>query len=210
MVTNNHIPKFVGKINDKYGTPRIAMVVNAILSMLMVSIFRSWGTLASVISTSTLIAYLTGPVTVISLRKMAPEFTRPFRGKILKFMAPLSFVLASLATYWAMWPTTVEVILVILLGLPFYFYYEWRNGFNKTKRAFEGSFWMIGYLVFISIMSYIGSKEFNGQNWIHYPFDFVVIIVGSLLFYHWGTVSHVMTKYFKQAQRVNAKVKFKK
>ena len=210
MVSNNHIPKFVGKINEKYGTPRIAMVVNAILSMLMVSIFRSWGTLASVISTSTLIAYLTGPVTVISLREMAPEFNRPFRGKILKVMAPLSFVLASLATYWAMWPTTVQVILVILLGLPFYFYYEWRTGFNKTKRAFEGSFWMIGYLIFISIMSYIGSKEFNGQNWIHYPFDFIVIIAGSLLFYYWGTVSHVMTKYFKQAQRVNAKVKVKK
>ena len=51
MVSNNHIPKFVGKINQQYGTPRIAMVVNAILSMLMVSIFRSWGTLASVIST---------------------------------------------------------------------------------------------------------------------------------------------------------------
>ena len=69
---------------------------------------------------------------------------------------------------------------------------------------------MIGYLIFISIMSYIGSKEFNGQNWIHYPFDFIVIIAGSLLFYYWGTVSHVMTKYFKQAQRVNAKVKVKK
>ncbi len=207
MVSNNHIPKFVGKINQKYGTPRIAMVVNAILSMLMVSIFRSWGTLASVISTSTLIAYLTGPVTAVSLRQMAPEFTRPFRGKLLNYMAPLSFVLASLATYWAMWPTTIEVILVILLGLPFYFYYEWRNGFNKTKRAFKGSFWMIGYLIFISIMSYIGSKEFNGQNWIHYPFDFIFIIVGSLIFFYWGTVSSVMTKYFKQAQRVNAKVK---
>ena len=109
-----------------------------------------------------------------------------------------------------MWPITVQVILVILLGLPFYFYYEWRTGFNKTKRAFEGSFWMISYLIFISIMSYIGSKEFNGQNWIHYPFDFIVIIAGSLLFYYWGTVSHVMTKYFKQAQRVNAKVKVKK
>ena len=37
------------------------MVVNAVLSMVMVSIFPSWGTLASVISTATLIAYLTGP-----------------------------------------------------------------------------------------------------------------------------------------------------
>lgn len=210
MVSNNHIPKFLGTINKKYRTPRVAMLINAVLSMLMVSIFRSWGTLASVISTSTLIAYLTGPVTVISLRKMAPEFTRPFRGKILKFMAPLSFVLASLATYWAMWPTTIEVILVILLGIPLYLYYEWRTGFNKTKKAFAGCFWMIGYLIFISAMSFIGSTEFNGQGWIHYPFDFAVIIIGSLGFYYWGTVSNVMTKYFKQAQNVNSKVKIKK
>ncbi|MCM0598889.1 APC family permease [Periweissella fabalis] len=210
MVTNNHIPKFLGHINEKYKTPRVAMLVNAGLSMIMVSIFRSWGTLASVISTSTLIAYLTGPVTVMSLRKMAPEFTRPFRGRILKVMAPLSFILASLATYWAMWPTTIEVICVILLGIPLYFYYEWRTGFKKTKKDFAGSLWMIGYLIFISFISFIGSKEFNGQDWIHYPFDFIIIIAGSLCFYYWGTFSHVMTKYFKQAQLINSKVKIKK
>ena len=53
MVSNNHIPKFLGKLDEKYGTPRVAMVVNALLSMVMVSIFPSWGTLASVISTAT-------------------------------------------------------------------------------------------------------------------------------------------------------------
>ncbi|MRB61834.1 amino acid permease, partial [Bacillus thuringiensis] len=46
MVSNNHIPKFLGTINKKYRTPRVAMIINAVLSMLMVSIFRSWGTLA--------------------------------------------------------------------------------------------------------------------------------------------------------------------
>ncbi|EQC82323.1 hypothetical protein LMT8_02325 [Leuconostoc mesenteroides subsp. cremoris TIFN8] len=59
-------------------------------------------------------------------------------------------------------------------------------------------------------MSFIGSTEFNGQGWIHYPFEFAVIIIGSLGFYYWGTVNHVMTKYFKQAQNVNSKVKIKK
>lgn len=43
---------------------------------------------------------------MIALRKMGPTMTRPFRAKTLKVMAPLSFVLASLAIYWAMWPTT--------------------------------------------------------------------------------------------------------
>lgn len=59
-------------------------------------------------------------------------------------------------------------------------------------------------------MSFIGLTEFNGQWWIHYLFDFAVIIIGSLGFYYWGTVNHVMTKCFKQAQNVNSKVKIKK
>jgi formate-dependent nitrite reductase membrane component NrfD len=36
--------------------------------MIMVTLFRDWGTLAAVISTATLVAYLTGPTTVIALR----------------------------------------------------------------------------------------------------------------------------------------------
>lgn len=207
MAGNNHIPHFVGKIDARYGTPRVAMVVNAILSMAMVSVFRSWGTLASVISTSTLIAYLTGPTTVVSLRKMAPNFKRPVTSAHLRIMAPLAFVLASLATYWAKWPTTVEVILVILLGFPFYLYFEWRTGWANTKKQVQGSAWLLTYLIFLSVMSLIGSQEFNGLNWIHYPYDFLVLIIGALLFYYWGIHSHWESKSFGRAKMVNKRVK---
>ena len=207
MVGNNHIPKFIGKIDEKYGTPRVAMVVNAVLSMIMVSIFPSWGTLASVISTATLIAYLTGPVTVISLREMAPNFKRPVKSAMLRVMAPLAFVLTSLAAYWAKWPTTVEVIGVIFLGIPLYLFYEWRSGWRSTWQQLKASAWMLGYLVFLSVISLIGSAEFNGLNWIHYPMDFVVIILGAVVFYFWGINSHIISKYFRKAARVNDKVK---
>lgn len=206
MVENNHIPRFVGKMNPHYGTPRRAMVVNAILSMVMVSIFRSWATLATVISTSTLIAYLTGPTTVISLRKMAPNFHRPVRGKHLKIMAPLAFVLASLATYWGKWPTTIQVILVILLGLPFYLFYEARLGWQNFKQELKSSAWLLTYLVFLSIVSYIGSKPFNGLNLIHYPYDFLVIIIGSLCFYQWAIHSYWRSPYFETAKIINQSV----
>ncbi|WP_311406820.1 APC family permease [Liquorilactobacillus uvarum] len=206
MVDNKHLPKILGKVNQKFGIPRIAIVTNSIISMLMVSVFRSWGTLASVVSTATLIAYLTGPVTVISFRKMAPNFTRPVRNSRLRFMAPFAFTLSSLAIYWAMWPTTFEVILIILLGLPLYLYYELKNDWTRTKKQFFSSLWMIFYLVFLTIISYVGSKEFNGLGLIKYPYDFIVIIFVSLGFYYWGTESRLFTKYFKQAQRVNDKV----
>ncbi|MBM7617013.1 amino acid transporter [Weissella uvarum] len=206
MVSNNHMPKFIGKINERYGIPRIAMVVNAILSIILVVIFPSWSALASVISTSTLIAYLTGPVSVMSLRRVAPDLKRPFKGKLMPVMAPVAFVLASLATYWAMFPTTLQVIVVILLGLPFYFYYEKKLGYPNTKNAFKSSLWMLGYLVFISFVSFIGSTEFNGLNWLHYPWDFVIVIIGSLGFYAWGVRTSFKGRYFKEALPLNDSV----
>ncbi|MGO3048883.1 amino acid:proton symporter [Staphylococcus casei] len=203
MEKNGHIPKFLGKMNDKYNIPRVAIVFNAIVSMLMVSLFRDWATLASVISTATLVAYLTGPTTVISLRKMAPKMHRPFRANMLRFMAPFSFVLASLAIYWAMWPTTAEVILIIILGLPIYFFYEYKTNWKNTKKQIGGSLWIIFYLILLAFLSFIGSKEFNGMNWIHYPYDFIVIAIVALIFYKLGTTSYFESIYFKRAKKIN-------
>ncbi|PTI41237.1 APC family permease [Staphylococcus casei] len=203
MEKNGHIPKFLGKMNDKYNIPRVAIIFNAIVSMLMVSLFRDWATLASVISTATLVAYLTGPTTVISLRKMAPKMHRPFRANMLRFMAPFSFVLASLAIYWAMWPTTAEVILIIILGLPIYFFYEYKTNWKNTKKQIGGSLWIIFYLILLAFLSFIGSKEFNGMNWIHYPYDFIVIAIVALIFYKLGTTSYFESIYFKRAKKIN-------
>lgn len=207
MEKNGHIPKFLGSMNEKYNIPRVAIVFNAIVSMIMVSLFRDWAVLASVISTATLVAYLTGPTTVISLRKMAPNMHRPFRAKMLGFMAPFSFVVASLAIYWAMWPTTAQVIFIIILGLPIYFFYEYKTNWTNTKKQIGGSIWIIAYLIILAFLSFIGSKEFNGLNWIHYPYDFVVIAVVALVFYKLGTTSYFEGIYFKRAKKINKKMK---
>ncbi|KRN78693.1 amino acid-proton symporter ybeC [Fructilactobacillus lindneri DSM 20690 = JCM 11027] len=207
MTQNGHMPKILGKIDKKWGTPRVAMIANWIISCILVSIFKNWAILASVISTSTLIAYVTGPVTLIALRKHAPQFKRPVTINIPNIVAPFSFVLASLAIYWAMWPTTVEVILVIVLGLPFYFFYEVKLNWKNWRKKFRGSLWMLIYLAFMSAFSYIGSTPFGGQNWIHYPYDFIVIIFAALFFFYWGVNSYQNTKEMNNAKAVNDKIK---
>ena len=50
-----------------------------------------------------------------------------------------------LAIYWAMWPTTVQVIFAILLGLPLYMYYDHkmvRSHGNASSKVVVGS-WRI-------------------------------------------------------------------
>lgn len=186
MTHTRHLPKWLGRLNQKYLIPRYAMIADFVLAIILVSLFRNWNLLATVITASTLIAYLTGPVTVMTLRKKRPDLDRPFNPGYMKWLAPVAFILTSLAIYWSMWPTTIQVIIVIALGLPIYFYYEIHYQHSNLKEQLHSSWWMIGYLIFMSLMSFVGSSGFGGQNWIKYPFDFVVIIIISLAFYYWG------------------------
>ncbi len=49
---NGHI-KFLGKMNENI-IPTVAIIFNAIISMIMVTLFRDWGKNIAVISTATL------------------------------------------------------------------------------------------------------------------------------------------------------------
>lgn len=209
MTHTGHLPQWLGRLERRYMIPRFAMIVDLMLAVLMVSLFRNWSLLATVITGSTLIAYLTGPVTVISLRKMRADMKRPFKPKYMSWLAPFAFVLTSLAIYWTMWPTTIQVIVVILLGLPIYLYYEIRYRHAMGMKDLRNCYWMLAYLVFISAVSYAGSEGFGGQDWIKYPWDFVVIIICSLGFYKWAVGSR-LKKVDPVAEKVNERVQLSK
>lgn len=205
MTHTKHLPSWLGRLNRKYMIPRFAMIADLILAVILVSVFRNWNLLATVIAASTLIAYLTGPVTTIALRKIAPNLKRPFGPKYMVWLAPTAFVLTSLAIYWSMWPTTIQVIFVIALGLPVYVYYEIRYQHSNLKAQLKHAWWLIVYMVFMSIMSYVGSTGFGGRDFIKYPLDFVVIIIASLLFYWWGVKSS-RAEIDSYAKKVNERV----
>ncbi len=59
------MPKMFGIVQPFYGVPRQTMWFNLLVSF----IFRGWGTLAVVISVATVILYLTGPVSLLALRR---------------------------------------------------------------------------------------------------------------------------------------------
>jgi len=169
--------------------------------------FKNWALLSRVVAASTLISLLSGPVVAGSLRRMGPDFRRPTKIKGMKFLAPVVFDLISLAIYWSMFPTTVEVIIIIIVGLPIYFIYDFRRGFKEFKQKLYASLWLIVHLMGLSIISWIGSTNFGGLNLIHYPMDFVVIIVFSTFIYYWAINSSYYSGYFDDAKKLNATVK---
>ena len=186
MERNGTLPRILGTVHPKYGVPRPAMWVNLVVSFLFLFFFRGWGTLAAVISVATIISYLTGPVSVMTLRRTAPGLHRPLRLAGLPVLAGVAFIMATELLYWAKWPLTGEIILLMVVALPVYLYYQAKNGWHDFGRQMSGAWWLVFYLPTIAVISWGGSTTFGGKGYLPYGWDLAVVAVAGLFFYGWG------------------------
>ena len=189
MERNGTLPKVLGQVHPVYGVPRPAMWFNLGVAYIFLFCFRGWATLAAVISVATIISYLTGPASVVSLRRTAPELHRPFRLPGLQAIALLAFVFSAELLYWAKWPLTGKIILLVIVALPVYFYYQAKQGWPDFGRQLSGAWWLIAYLPVIALVSYCGSAQFGGKDYIPFGWDLAVVAVIGVVFYFWGIAS---------------------
>jgi amino acid transporter len=186
MQKNGTMPAAFGRVHPVYGVPRAAMWFDLAVGFVFLFFFRGWGTLAAVISVATIISYMTGPVSAMSLRRTAPELHRPLRLPALPLISCLGFVFATELMYWARWPLTGEVILLVVVALPIYLYYQAKAGWHDFRRQLAGAAWLIAYLPTVALLSWIGSTKFGGLGYLSYGWDLLVVAIVALFFYAWG------------------------
>ncbi len=201
MERNNTLPRLFGNVHPLYGVPRNAMWFNLLIAFIFMFFFRGWSSLAAVISVATVISYLTGPISLMALRRAAPDLERPLKLCGMPFIAPFAFVCASLILYWAKWPLTGEIILLMVVALPVYFYYTAKHGWTEWRRDLRASWWLIAYLPAMALMSLIGSKQFGGRGLLPYGWDMLAVAVLALAFYYWGVHTGYRTVYLEERQR---------
>jgi amino acid transporter len=186
MQRSGTAPEVLGRVHPRFGIPRPAMWFNLIVSFIFLFFFRGWGKLAAVISVATIITYLVVPISVMVLRRTAPNLHRPLRVPGLALLAPLAFVLATLMLFWARWPHTGEIMLLLILPMPVYLYYQGKAHWRDFSRQLRGAWWLIAYLTAVVALSWAGSKEFEGHGYIGYGWDQLCVALTSLAFYAWG------------------------
>jgi amino acid transporter len=201
MQRSGTVPEVLGRVHPRFGIPRPAMWFNLLVSFIFLFFFRGWGKLAAVISVATIITYLVVPISVMVLRRTAPAVRRPLRVPGLPILAPLAFVLATLMLFWARWPHTGEIMLLLLLPLPVYLYYQGKAGWRDFGRQLQASWWLIAYLLVITALSWAGSKEFEGNDWIKYGWDQLCVVAAALIFYSWGLRSGWRTPAIEAAEK---------
>jgi amino acid transporter len=178
-----------GRVHPRTGIPRPAMWFNLGVSFIFLFFFRGWGKLAAVISVATIVTYLVVPISVMSLRRTAPDLHRPLRLPFLRILAPVAFVLATLMLYWARWPHTGQIMLLLILPLPAYVYYQAQSGWSGFHRHMRSAWWLVAYLSSVALLSWAGSKEFEGHGYLAYGWDQLCVAAAALVFCYWGVKS---------------------
>ncbi|MEV0532465.1 APC family permease [Kitasatospora sp. NPDC050463] len=186
---NGHLPRIFGRVDPRTGIPRPALLLNLLIAFLFLAVFRGWGSLAEIVSVATVISYVTGPVAVMALRRLAPELPRPVRLRAMPVIAPVAMVFGSLVLYWARWPLTGKVILLMAAGLPIWAWYELRKPWAELKPHLKAGAWMIAYLFVMAGVSWAGSTDFGGQGYLPEGWDLLVVAALGLAFYRWGVAS---------------------
>ena len=199
MERNGTLPKVLGRLHPVYGIPRPAMWLNLAVSFLFLFFFRGWGTLAAVISVATIISYITGPVSAMSLRRTAARMHRPMRLVALPLLAALAFVCATELLYWARWPLTGEIILLMVVALPVYLFYQARSGWLDFRRQLRAAWWLLLYLPVVALISWAGSARFGGHDYLTWGWDLLVAALIGLVFFVWGVRSGWSTPALQQA-----------
>lgn len=185
LTRNGYVPEILGRIHPTLRVPHVALLVNLAFGLLFLLPFPSWSKLVGVVTDGILLTYLAGPVAALALRRTAPHADRPVRLPGLGLMAPISFVIAGLAIYWAGWPTVGVVTLLSLSGLLLYAYYTAKRHFPASHA--RAALWLIGYEIFLIVTSYLGS--FGGVTVLPYGVDLVVVVVGSVVAFTAGVRS---------------------
>ncbi|WP_108652380.1 APC family permease [Dongshaea marina] len=199
MSEHGHMPHKFQALHPRYHIPRPALWANLAVGFLFLYLFRGWGHLAGIISAATVITYLVGPMSAMSLRKIAPDAERPVRMGYLQILAPIAFAISSEVLYWSRWPLTGKVIIILLMGFVIYAYYQNKRGWNGFMRHLKASAWLLCYFLTMMLLSYIGSKEFGGLDILPFGYGMAVVALASVFFFYWGVNSAWRTPMLEEA-----------
>lgn len=181
------------KIGSRTGVPRASLWLTFFLAVAWMSPerFQSWSGIIAASTSAKAFTFVVGPVSLIALRRTVPDMHRPFILKGALALAPMAFIAATFIIYWSGWSVVSILVPIIAPAIVFYFAFVDKDPKfeGKVKDDVLSGIWLVGYFIFMLVMSFIGSYGPDSGQWISAPWDTIVAALGSLVFYYWGVAT---------------------
>jgi amino acid transporter len=173
-----YVPKILSRLS-KNNFPVWAIFANFAVGMFLFLPLPGWQSMVSFLVSATVISYAMGPVAVLCMRIDLPDQTRYFRLPFPKVLCTLAFYFCNLLSYWTGWDTVCKLAVAIMIGFVFFGTAYFRGKLNSRDLGFKSAFWIVPYLLGLTLISYLGS--FGGKNVIPFGWDFLVVGLFSVV-----------------------------
>src|SRR5271165_4447928 len=126
----------LAEVHPRFHTPSVAIVVQAVLSIVLLLLGGNFRQLFSLAIFAEWLFYMIAGSTVFIFRQRDPQAARPYRVFGYPFVPALFVTVASVLLYYTFredWPNSLYGLLVILAGIPVFFW------FSRRRQAQMGS-----------------------------------------------------------------------
>ncbi|MDF2940087.1 MAG: amino acid permease [Gammaproteobacteria bacterium] len=197
-----HLPAFLSQLNPIYYNPRKSIVASTLVGCIFLFLFKGWYELVAVISVIHLFSYLPAPIIVIanriknkSILVKKDQFIMPFA----KIFAPVLLFILSMLLFSAQWPLAGEMLILVVPGLLFYTYYEYKNHRGKGfLKALRGASWLIFYILGISLIAYMGNNPAHAVQQISTTVSTICLVVLTLFTYFYGVYFAMDDEHYRR------------
>ncbi|WP_134441004.1 APC family permease, partial [Methylacidiphilum caldifontis] len=185
MSRSGLVAQRLGHINQDYQIPAWSLAVFTAVGAVVAYLTAPLPSIYNLISDAVVAGYIgfaVNPVVMWALRADG----RPGRLAGGKWIAAVAFAASSLIVYWSGWPAVpYAVIILAVAALLFGMLYRVGQGFVQAL-------WYIGYIAFLTLMTYIGGV--GAKSWVNSDWGSLIVVVVSLvLFLPWGIRSRHAT-----------------
>lgn len=198
LAKNGTIPRYFMKVDEGSGMPRRALVINLVVIVLFLLPFGGWQDIVSVMGDMYLLIYAASAVAVAVFRTEAGGGTAGWVPG-LRWIAPLSFVVASEFVYWSGWQHLRLALPMVLAGLLLFVAMR-RPGALATvddgagpRRPLAAELrtgaWLVVYLLALTALSWLGT--FKGSGHLPAPYDSLTVAAVALAVFFWAVRSGV-------------------
>jgi amino acid transporter len=194
LARNKTIPQGFARLTNR-GVPVFAIIFSFLLGMIVFLPFPGWQQLVGFISSATVLAYATAPLSLGALRLQDPGRKRPYRLPGGAVLAPLAFAVANEVLLFSGWAVVWKLIVAILLGVALLGISaatsppERRPSLDWLSGA-----WLAPYLLGMGVISYLSSFDTKTpssiagllkgpRNTLTFGWDVLAVAIFSVLVY---------------------------
>jgi amino acid transporter len=191
---NRYFPRVFAHLTSR-GVPIWSILFAFAVGMIVFLPFPGWQKLVGFVTSATVLAYATAPLSFGALRKQDPDRERPYKLFAGASMAPLAFIVANEVILFSGWTIVYKLILAIIIGFALMgLNYAFSAAQERPRLDLANATWILPWLIGLGVVSYLSSFDTSEKggpfgvligptNTLHFGWDVLAMAVVSLVVY---------------------------